>query len=116
MVNKKRTKRITLTEAERKGRDVLGRPTGEDIPIKAEVIAAMIGIPIPAKSIIVANDSMLPPLVIFVFLSIIRFEKLFLAMNLIYFANQMIKIICLIHQQIWHFLECIEIEVRAFFP
>ena len=46
---------------------------------KAEVIAAMIGIPIPAKSIIVANDSMLPPLVIFVFLSIIRFETLFLS-------------------------------------
>jgi hypothetical protein len=76
----------------------------------------MIGIPIPANSIIVANDSMLPPLVIFVFLSIIRFEKLFLAMNLNYFANPMIKIICLIRQQIWHFLECIEIEVRAFFP
>ncbi len=46
---------------------------------KAEVIAAMIGIPIPAKSIIVANDSMLPPLVMFVFLSIIRFENLFLS-------------------------------------
>ena len=44
---------------------------------KEEVIAAITGIPIPAKSIIVANDSMLPPLVIFVFLSIIRFEKLF---------------------------------------
>ena len=41
MVNKKRTKRITLTEAERKGRDVLGRPTGEDIPIKAEVIGQL---------------------------------------------------------------------------
>ena len=46
---------------------------------KAEVIAAMIGIPIPAKSIIVANESMLPPLVMFVFLSIIRFENLFLS-------------------------------------
>jgi hypothetical protein len=41
VVNKKRTKRITLTEAERKGRDVLGRPTGEDIPIKAEVLGQL---------------------------------------------------------------------------
>ncbi len=43
---------------------------------KEEVIAAMIGIPIPAKSIIVANDSILPPLVIFVFFSIISVRNL----------------------------------------
>lgn len=41
VVMKKRTKRITLTEAERKGRDVLGRPTGEGIPIKAEVLGQL---------------------------------------------------------------------------
>ena len=83
---------------------------------KAEVIAAMIGIPIPAKSIIVANDSMLPPLVMFVFLSIIRFENLFLSNEFKLFCQSNDKIICLIHQQIWHFLGCIEIEARAFFP
>ena len=44
---------------------------------KEEVIAAMIGIPIPAKSIIVANDSILPPLVTFVFFSIIFVKNLF---------------------------------------
>ena len=44
---------------------------------KEEVIAAMMGIPIPAKSIIVANDSILPPLVIFVFFPIILVNNLF---------------------------------------
>ncbi len=44
---------------------------------KDAVIAAMMGIPIPAKSIIVANDSILPPLVIFVFFSIILVKNLF---------------------------------------
>ena len=44
---------------------------------KEEVIAAMIGIPIPAKSIIVANDNILPPPVIFVFFSIIFVKNLF---------------------------------------
>ena len=44
---------------------------------KAEVIAAMIGIPIPAKSIIVANGSILPPLVMFVFFPIIPVKDLF---------------------------------------
>ena len=43
---------------------------------KEEVIAAMMGIPIPAKSIIVANDSILPPLVIFVFFPIILVKNL----------------------------------------
>ena len=38
---------------------------------KEAVIAAMIGIPIPAKSIIMANDSILPPLVMFFFVPII---------------------------------------------
>ena len=37
VVMKKRTKRITLTEAQRKGRDVLGRPEGGAPLIKAEV-------------------------------------------------------------------------------
>ena len=45
---------------------------------KEEVIAAMIGIPIPAKSIIVANDSILPPLVMFVFFSIMSVRNLLL--------------------------------------
>ena len=44
---------------------------------KEEVIAAIIGIPIPAKSIIVANDSILPPLVMFVFFPIIPVKNLF---------------------------------------
>ena len=44
---------------------------------KEEVIAAMMGIPIPAKSIIVANDSILPPLLIFVFFSIVLAKNLF---------------------------------------
>ena len=44
---------------------------------KEEVIAAMIGIPIPAKSIIMVNDSILPPLVIFVFFPIILVKNLF---------------------------------------
>ena len=46
---------------------------------KEEVIAAMMGIPIPAKSIIVANDSILPPLVIFVFVSNILSKTFFLS-------------------------------------
>jgi hypothetical protein len=37
---------------------------------KEEVIAAMIGIPIPAKSIIVANDNILFPPIILVFFPI----------------------------------------------
>ena len=48
---------------------------------KEEVIAAMMGIPIPAKSIIVANDSILPPVVIFVFFPIILVKNLFLLSN-----------------------------------
>ena len=48
---------------------------------KEEVIAAMMGIPIPAKSIIVANDSILPPVVIFVFFSIILVKILFMFSN-----------------------------------
>jgi len=43
---------------------------------KEEVIAAMMGIPIPAKSIIVANVSILPPVVIFVFFPIISVKNL----------------------------------------
>tara|TARA_B100000579_G_scaffold255875_1_gene210618 strand:- start:318 stop:605 length:288 start_codon:yes stop_codon:yes gene_type:complete len=49
---------------------------------KAEVIAAMIGIPIPAKSIIVANDSILPPLVMFVFFPIILVRNLFVEQSI----------------------------------
>ena len=49
---------------------------------KAEVIAAMIGIPIPAKSIIVAKDSILPPLVMFVFFPIILVRNLFVEQSI----------------------------------
>tara|TARA_Y100001968_G_scaffold158306_1_gene144742 strand:- start:219 stop:425 length:207 start_codon:yes stop_codon:yes gene_type:complete len=44
---------------------------------KEDVMAAIIGIPIPAKSIIVANDSILPPPVVFVFFPIISAKNLF---------------------------------------
>jgi hypothetical protein len=44
---------------------------------KEEVIAAMIGIPIPAKSIIVANDNILFPTVMLVFFLIVLAESLF---------------------------------------
>ena len=41
---------------------------------KEEVIAAIIGIPIPAKSIIVANDSILPPIdmLVFFFINLVK--------------------------------------------
>ena len=44
---------------------------------KEEVIAAIIGIPIPAKSIITENDNILPPLVMIVFFFIISVRNLF---------------------------------------
>ena len=44
---------------------------------KEEVIAAIIGIPIPAKSIITENDNILPPLVMIVFFFIISVTNLF---------------------------------------
>ena len=44
---------------------------------KEEVIAAMIGIPIPAKSIIVANDNILFPPVMLVFFLTVLAKSLF---------------------------------------
>ena len=44
---------------------------------KEDAIAAMTGIPIPTKSIIVANDSILSPMVMFVFFPIIWVRNLF---------------------------------------
>ena len=79
-------------------------------------IAAKIGIPIPAKSMIEAYDSIFPPAVILVFFFIIfmnfllnyKFELLLINLNDFF--------IYLIHQQILHFLECTETEALAFFP
>ena len=84
---------------------------------KEAFIAAKIGIPIPAKSMIVANDSILPPAVILVFFFIIflqtfllndKFELLGIYLNAFFIYP--------IHQQILHFLEYTETGVLAFSP
>ena len=83
---------------------------------KEAFIAAKIGIPIPAKSMIEAYDSIFPPAVISVFFFIIfinfslndKFELLVLYLNVFF--------ICLIRQQILHFPECTETGALAFFP
>ena len=41
MVMKKKKKRVTLAEAQRKGRDVLGRPEGGGLIIKSEVLGQL---------------------------------------------------------------------------
>ncbi len=78
-------------------------------------IAAKIGIPIPAKSMVKEYDSIFPPAVILFFFIIFinfllndKFELLVTYLNVFF--------IYLIHQQILHFFECTETGALAFFP